>query len=330
MADLTTKYMGLSLNSPIIVGSCGLTSSLNKIKQIEKNGAGAVVLKSIFEEEILLDINKSMDEASKDSMLYYEYSESYDYLDLHIKKEKLSNYLQLIKDVKKEVLIPVIASINCVTDMEWTSFAKEIENAGADALELNLFFNPTGSQKKDNEQITLSIIEKIKKIVTIPVSVKLSSYYSSLGYTIQKIAESGIDGIVLFNRFYSVDFDIEKFNVINSNIFSSENEYVKPLRWIALLSDRVKCGLGASSGIHTSDAVVKQILAGANVVQIVSALYKKGIDYISTLNNELEKWMDIKGYQSVNQFRGKMSYKNVKNHEVFERMQFIKYYSGIE
>jgi dihydroorotate dehydrogenase (fumarate) len=329
MADLSTNYLGMNLKSPLIVGSCGLTSSIENVKLMEKNGAGAIVLKSIFEEEILLPLHKKSQDASKDKLLYYEYSETYDYLDVHTRNEELDNYLQHIREVKKEVLIPVIASINCVTDSEWTDFASKIQEAGADALELNLFFNPAGFQKKDVEKLSIQIVEKILKTVTIPVSVKLSSNYSNLGHTIQEISKTGIQGIVLFNRFFSVDFDLDKLTVVSSDIYSSTQDYTKSLRWIALLPDKIGCSIAASGGTHTSGAALKQILAGADAVQVVSILYKNGVDYLSILLKEMEEWIEEKGFNSVSQIRGMMSNKNVKNPEVFERMQFMKYYGGI-
>ena len=329
MADLSTNYLGMNLKSPLIMGSCGLTSSLENIKQMEKNGAGAIVLKSIFEEEILLSLDKNRKEASKDRLLYYDYSETYDYLDIHTRNEELENYLGFIREIKKEILIPVIASINCVTDTEWTDFALKIQEAGADALELNLFFNPAGFRKMDVEKMSVQIVKKILKTVSIPVSVKISSNYSNLGHTIQEISETGVQGIVLFNRFFSVDFDLDKLSVISSQIYSSPSDYTKPLRWIALLPDKIGCSIAASGGVHTGEATIKQILAGADAVQVVSVLYKNGIDHLSVLLNEMDKWIGEKGFNSVSQIRGMMSNKNVKNPEVFERMQFMKYYGGI-
>ena len=329
MADLSTNYLGMNLKSPLIVGSCGLTTSLENVKQMEKNGAGAIVLKSIFEEEILLTLDKKKKDASENSLLYYDYSETYDYLDIHSRNEELDNYLGFIREIKKELLIPVIASINCVTDTEWTDFALKIQEAGADALELNLFFNPAGFRKMDVEKLSVQIVKKILKTVSIPVSVKLSSNYSNLGHTIREINETGVHGIVLFNRFFSVDFDLDKLSVISSDIYSSPIDYTKSLRWIALLADKIGCSIAASGGIHNGETAIKLILAGADAVQTVSILYKNGIDHLSVLLNEMDKWIEEKGFNSVSQVKGMMGNKNIKNPEVFERMQFMKYYGGI-
>ncbi len=329
MADLSTQYLGLTLKSPIIVGSCGLTSSVENIRQMEASGAAAVVLKSIFEEEILLEADASLADAVKNKMMYTELSETLDYIDLHTKEENLGNYLKLIKQCKKETLIPIIASINCITDSEWTDFAVKIQEAGADALELNIFLNPTDSVDKDFEKMTFNIIKKVLKKVTIPVAVKLSNCFTNLSQTLTKISETGIAGLVLFNRFFSPDIDIDYFYVMPANKFSAPEEYVKPLRYMALLSDKVNCNLAASTGIHNGNALIKQILAGADAVQIVSTLYLNGIDYITTIVSDLEKWMQSKGYFSIGQFKGKMSYKNIPNPAIYERMQFMKHFSRI-
>jgi dihydroorotate dehydrogenase (fumarate) len=177
--------------------------------------------------------------------------------------------------------------------------------------------------------MSVQIVKKILKTVSIPVSVKLSSNYSNLGHTIQEISETGVQGIVLFNRFFSVDFDLDKLSVISSEIYSSPGDFTKSLRWIALLPDKTGCSIAASGGIHSGEAALKQILAGADAVQVVSVLYKNDIDHLSVLLNEMDKWIEEKGFNSVSQVKGMMSNKNVKNPEVFERMQFMKYYGGI-
>lgn len=327
--DLTTNYLGLNLKNPIVVGSCSLTSSVSEIKKLEKNGAGAVVLKSIFEEEILMDAESQLREAKENSFIYDQYSETLDYIDLHVKEERLSNYIQLIKNAKKEVLIPVIASINCVSTAEWTSFAKRIEEAGADALELNISLNPTDLEIRDFESTIKEIIQKVLAQVTIPVTVKINNSFTHMARTILDLSETGIAGLVLFNRAYAPDIDIDTFEAVQGRSFSSPNDYAEPLRWIALFSDKVNCSLAASSGIHTSDVIIKQILAGADVVQVVSALYEHGIEHIYVLLAELEKWMTEKGFSSLEQFKGKASNKNAGNPAVFERIQFMKHFAEI-
>lgn len=329
MADLKTTYMGLELKNPVIVGSCGLTSSIENIRQIEKKGAAAIVLKSVFEEEILVELTGKASKARNVSQYYPELSETIDYIDKHTKKENLKNYLKLVNQAKQESVIPVIASINCVTDGEWVDFASRIIEAGADAIELNIFLNPTDTDDKDFEKTTMKIIKKVLKHVSIPVSVKLSNCFTNLAQTLVKISETGISGMVLFNRYFCPDIDIDYFYLFAANKFSSPEEYVKPLRYISLLSDKVKCSLAACTGIHYGNSLIKQILAGADAVQIVSTLYLNGIEYIATILDDIEKWMQSKGYYNLSQFKGKMSYKNMPNPAVYERMQFMKHYARI-
>jgi dihydroorotate dehydrogenase (fumarate) len=329
MIDLTTKYLGLELKNPIIVGSCSLTSTLEDIIQLEQNGAAAVVLKSLFEEEILNEAATDLKEAVKSNLIYSQLSETLDYIDLHTKEKRLSAYLKLISDAKKKTLIPVIASINCITDSEWIDFASKIQDAGADGLELNIFLNPMDLVSKDYEKTTQRIIKKVLKAVSIPVSIKLSDCFTNLSNIILELSESGIAGMVLFNRFYTPDIDIYSLNIVSGKIHSCENEYTKPLRWIALLSDKIKCSIAASTGIHDGSAAVKQILAGADAVQIVSTIYLNGKKQINQILSEMEKWMFDKGIFSLRQFQGQASYKNASNPAVFERMQFMKYYGRI-
>ena len=330
MIDLSVKYLGLTLKNPIIVGSSDLSSSVGEIKKLESNGAAAIVLKSLFEEEILLEATIKAEEARLDQMFYSELSETLDYIDLHIKEDKLTKYLKLISDAKKEVLIPVIASINCITPYEWIDFTSKIQDTGADALELNIFLNPTDLSDKNFEQTYFDIIRKVIDKVKIPVSAKISPYFTKPGLMIKKISETGISGLVLFNRFFTPDIDINSFEVKSANKFSAETESYNVLRWVALMSNKVKCSLAASTGIHSGESVIKQILAGADAVQVVSVLYKKGPEHIIVMLKDIENWMNKKGYNYINQFKGKVSQESAKNTAAFERMQFMKYFSGIE
>jgi dihydroorotate dehydrogenase (fumarate) len=330
MADLTTNYMGLILKNPVIIGSSGLTSSIEKIKELEANGAGAIVLKSIFEEEILLDTKNHLDSAKDDSMIYSELSETLDYIDIHIKEDSLNNYLNLIKQCKKEVLIPVIGSINCVTASEWTSFAKKIENAGADALELNIFLNPTDNSDLDFEKAYHNIVSNVLKSIKIPVAVKFSQNFTKPFNFFTEMSKTGIKGMVLFNRFYLPDIDLEKMSMKEAEIFSTPGEFNQVLRWIGVLSGKVNCSLAASTGIHDSSAMIKQILAGADAVQIVSAIYKHGPKYINQMLSEMEKWMEEKGFNYIDQFKGQISMVQGDNPAAYERMQFMKYFGGIK
>ncbi len=329
MVDLTTQYMGLQLKNPLIVGSCNLTDSVDEIRLLEKHGAAAVVLKSIFEEDIIIEVDEKYKEATESSLIYSEKSESIDYMDVETREERLSNYLNLIKDIKKEVLIPVIASINCVSHAEWTGFASRIEKAGADAIELNIFLNPADMKENNFEAVALGIVEKVMKTVNIPVSVKLGNFFTNLGQTVIKLSQTGLAGMVLFNRFYSLDIDLDTCKVKSGHILSSPDEYLSVLRWMAILSGQVSCSLAASTGIHDGNAVIKQILAGADAVQIVSAIYLHGKEQIGTIISDVEKWMEKNGYLSVKQMKGKLSYKESTNPAEYERLQFMKNHGKI-
>ncbi len=332
MADLNTKYLGLTLRNPIVIGSSGLTNSVKDIVTLEQKGAGAVVLKSIFEEQILLEADWRMKKAEEDGLLYTEYSETLDYIDVHIKEKELTSYLDLIREAKSKVMIPVIASVNAISSLEWISFAKQIEEAGADALELNIFVMPFGFDKTctDNEQTYYNIVKKVKSIVNIPVSVKISPYFSNLGNVIMKLEENGADGVVLFNRFASPDIDINKLRVTSADVLSTPPEMANTLRWVAIMANRVNMNLAASTGVHDGEAVIKQLLAGATIAQVTSAIYKNGPEYISKIVNFLSDWMDDKGFNYVDQFRGRLSQASTENAEVYERMQFMRYFSEIK
>ncbi len=326
MEKLTCEYAGLKLNSPIIAGSCGLTSSVEHIKEMAENGAGAVVLKSIFEEEITNEFDKLLKENEKDD----GYNVNMDYFDFKIKQDNINNYLSLIKEAKNAVSIPVIASINCVSSHEWTYFAKKIEDAGADALELNVSIAPTDSSKSsaEKEKIYFDIINEITSKVNVPVIVKMSHYFTDLGGMIKKLSQTKIAGLVLFNRFFSPDIDINSNKVVPVNIFSTPNELPTSLRWIAIASETAECDLAASTGVHSGEAVIKQILAGAKAVQVASAMYQSGIGVIKEMTSVLEKYMDEKNYTDLDQFRGLMSYKKISNPALYERMQFMRYFGA--
>jgi dihydroorotate dehydrogenase (fumarate) len=325
MVDLTTNYLGLSLRNPIIVGSSGLTDSPEKVRRLEESGAGAVVLKSIFEEEITHEYEKLLSEEASGNYR----DEFLDYLDYRIKEQNIEKYVNLIRKVKEQVEIPVIASVNCASKHEWTSFAKVMENAGADALEVNLFVLPSNLDKsgEDNERLYFDVIDRLKATIGIPISLKISFYFSNLAQMIKRLSETGIAGLVLFNRFYSPDFDLDRMEVISTHVLSQPDELPVSLRWIAIMANRVSCDLAASTGVHSGEAVVKQLLAGANAVQVVSAIYNHGPEKIQNMLKDLKKWMNQNEYSTIDEFRGKLSQSNIGNPSVFERVQFMKYFS---
>ncbi len=328
MANLETTYMGLNLKNPIVVGSSGLTNSIENILEIEREGAGAVVLKSLFEEQINQVAHQTYDQG--DFTNYYP--EALDYIKNYSAENDVSIYLDLIKECKDKVNIPIIASINCMGDNEWTSFARKIEEAGADGLELNIFVMPSDPKKSsnDNEQVYFDIVNKVTSIISIPVSVKLSYYFSGLAKTMEMLSWTKIKSLVLFNRFFSPDIDINNFEIKSSNVFSTPGELAQSLRWVAMLSDKIDCEIASSTGVHNGEAAIKQLLAGAQVVQIASVLYKKGFKEIPAMIDKINEWMDSKGFSTLDDFRGKMSVKKAENPAAWERVQFMKYFSGIE
>jgi dihydroorotate dehydrogenase (fumarate) len=326
MANLSTQYLGLTLTSPIIAGSSGLTDNIDSLIGLEKNGAGAVVLKSLFEEEIIQEMQANLNKMNSDSFLYPETVDYYEYLDTP--KESPENYLDLVKEAKEKLKIPVIASINCISSGQWTVFPKRLQAAGADAIELNLFIMPNDFNRtsEQNEKVYFDIINEVKKQVTIPIVLKVSYYFSNLGSMLKKLSETGIKGLVLFNRFYNPDIDIDKIEVIPGHIISSPSDLALSLRWIAIMANRVNCDLSASTGISDSKAVIKQLLAGANTVQVASALYKNGPAVIKEMNKDLQSWMEQHKFSSIDEFRGKLSQTQSNNPAAFERVQFMKYF----
>jgi dihydroorotate dehydrogenase (fumarate) len=325
--DLSVNYLGFKLKNPIIIGSSGLTNSLDKIIKLEQNNASAIVLKSLFEEQICAEFDR------KSQTNEYQYTEAFDYLNSYNQNHSVDEYLQLIEDAKKAVDIPIIASINCVSDSNWISFAKKIEAAGADALELNIAILPSDSKfsSEQNEEIYFKILEKVHRAIAIPIAIKISSYSSGLAKFVQKLDWSQyVKGIVMFNRFYCPDIDINNMKIVPSAVFSTEEEITTSLRWVALLADKTICDIVASTGIHTGEGVIKQLLAGADAVQIVSAIYKHGPEYIKAILEEITTWMKENNFNSIDDFKGRLNSKNIKNPSSFERIQFMKYYGSIE
>lgn len=322
MSRLETTYLGLKLKNPVIVGSSGLTSSIDKIKEIEKKGAGAVVLKSLFEEQINYEAGSLAD--SSDS------PEALDYVKYYTKNNTVQEYLELIRKAKAEVEIPVIASINCVSAKDWVDFAKKIEQAGADALEVNVFILPNDRNASGDkyESIYFDLADKLKKILTIPFAFKLGSHFSNLVGFIQKLH---VPGVVLFNRFYAPDIDIDQMRFISSEVFSLPSDIRDSLRWVGIVSSKIaRIDIAASTGIHDGEAAIKQILAGAKTVQVCSTLYKNGIDQLQNIISDIETWMEKNGFEHIDEFRGKMSYHKIDDPLIYERSQFMKYFSSIQ
>lgn len=323
MATLKTTFAGLELKNPIIVSSSGLTDSAEKNKKFYEAGAGAIVLKSLFEEQIMQEADWQGDPNM--------YPEGSDYLVEYIRHYKLSEYLGLIKKTKEFCPdIPIIASINCYQDAEWTDFAKEIEAAGADAIEINILALQTDVQYAYGtfEQRHIDILRHVKKGTHIPVIMKLGTNLSNPIALIDQLYANGAAAVVLFNRFYQPDINIDQLKHTAGNVFSSEADLPNSLRWIGIASAAVdKLDYAASGGIHTPEAVVKAILAGASAVEVCSAFYQGTYDLIGEFNTFLKNWMDNKGMKNIAQFKGMLNIKDLKGINTFERTQFMKYFS---
>jgi dihydroorotate dehydrogenase (fumarate) len=324
MIDLQTKFAGLTLKNPFIAASSGLTNSLSKIKELDKAGIGAVVLKSLFEEQIENHTEK-LTQIS-------DYPEAADYINAYIEMNHVEKYLDLIRSVKAECSIPVVASINAYKLTRWTDFAKSIEAAGADAIELNVFLLNAGEFGDTYlEDSYLSIVKQLKKTVKIPIVVKMAKYFGNLPGLVSKMKALGADGIVLFNRFYQLDIDINKMEITAGTVFSNPADFHDTLRWTAIVSGRVKdLDIACSTGVHSWEDAVKGILAGASGIQLCSVLYEQGVDVISNMITCLEEWMVQNNYERISDFKGKLNYANIASPSLYERVLFMKYFSNYQ
>jgi dihydroorotate dehydrogenase (fumarate) len=323
MANLNTTYAGLKLRNPFIISSSGITSSVERIRKLDTLGAGAIVLKSLFEEQIRFESGELMKSS--------DYPEAADYIERYNKENSIGEYLQLIVEAKKAVTIPVIASINCVSASEWMSFAGRIEEAGADALEVNVYILPTDKDKSsaDFEKVYFDLVAGLKEKISIPLIIKLGSNFTNLTSMVNQLYFRKADAVVLFNRFYAPDIDLEEMKMGSAEVLSSSVEIRNTLRWIGIISGTIpEMNLAGSTGIHSGEAVIKMLLAGATAVQICSALYKNGLEYLTEMIDKLESWMLDHNYKSIDEFRGMMNYANLKDPASYERSQFMKYFSS--
>lgn len=323
MTDLSTTYMGLSLKNPVIASSSGLTSSVEGVTRLAEAGAGAVVLKSIFEEQIIGDTFGAA-KASGTDVGYYREAE--EYLARYGREEAVESYLELIRKSKAAVSVPVLASVHCVSAGGWTDFAVRAEDAGADALELNVFVLPADPLRNaaQNEEVYFDIASSVTRKVKIPVALKVGPYLSGLAQTLIQLSRTGIRGLVLFNRAFPIDFDLDTMKLAPGVVYSSPAEMHLPLRWISILAGRVRCELAAGTGVHDGAGVVKMLLAGASAVQVCSTLYQNGPEHLGTIVREVGEWMERKDLERIAQFRGSLSQKHVENPAAYERVQFMK------
>ncbi len=326
MADLSTTYMGLHLSNPVIVASSSLTSSVDGVKRCEDAGAGAVILKSLFEEQITFDTERMVG-----GLDYNAYTDAYDMFASSGKDYYLNEYLTLVEKAKKSVSMPVIPSINCVSSGNWIEYAERFQNVGADALELNVFILPSNPDTDGEtiEKAYFDILKKVKNHVKIPVAMKIGYHFSAMGKFIKQLSREGADGLVLFNRFYKIDIDTKTMKLKPSPILSNPVEMALSLQWVALMSGEVDADISAATGIHNGDAVVKQLLAGAKSVQLCSVLMNEGIDTLTEIRDYLSNWMDGKGFETIDAFRGKLSQSSSEHPESYERSQYVKALVGI-
>ncbi len=322
--DLSTTYMGLKLKNPIVPSASPLSRDINTIKALEDAGASAIVLYSLFEEQITheaMELNYLTTQGSEsyaEAVTYFPEPNEY-----HSGPDE---YLEHLQKAKRAVNIPVIASLNGVTTGGWLEYAKKIEQAGADGLELNVYYLPTDSKKTgvDIENLYLDILKIVRSEVKIPVAVKLSPFFSSMANIAKKLDDNGANALVLFNRFYQPDIDLETLDVV-PNIFLSTPQAMRvPLRWVAILYGKIKADIAATSGIHTSEDVLKMLMVGANVTMMCSALLENGPKHITNVVNDLQRWMEEHEYESVKQMIGSMSHKSVKEPAAFERANYMK------
>ena len=259
------------------------------------------------------------------------YPEADDYISYYTKSNSVDEYLSLIKTAKKNLAIPVIPSINCFSSKGWTDFARNIADSGADALEINVFFMPLDRKRSsaDSEKIYFELIEKLKATISIPIAIKIGYRFSNILYMIDQFYMRGIEGVVMFNRFYEPDIDVNKMEIVPASVFSNASERRNVLRWIAMASAQdIKIDISASTGVHSGDDAIRYLLAGADSVQVCSVLYQKGIPFLKTLNQKIIEWMDKNSFKSISDFKGKLNWVNYNKPVVFERTQFMKYFSS--
>jgi dihydroorotate dehydrogenase (fumarate) len=322
MPNLQVDYMGLKLTSPVVVASSGITQTVESIVKCAKAGAGAIVLKSLFEEQISAEVEHEI-EQDADSLYL---PEADDYVRNYTSANAIGKYLTLISQAKKSVDIPVIASIHCVSANHWTSFAKDVEKAGADGIELNIFIPPYNRKvkAKELEKRYLDIVSAVKANTSLPISLKIGYYFTNIYASLHAFSKSGIKGLVLFNRFLHPDIDVETLEITHGSVLSTPDEAPEVLRWIGLLSPELKVDMAATTGIHQAPDAIKMILAGAKVVQLCSTIMKNGTEQITKINNEIKEWMQRKEFSTVKEFQGLMAKDNKEMGPSFERVQYMK------
>jgi dihydroorotate dehydrogenase (fumarate) len=326
--DLTTRYLGLLLKSPLVAGASPLTGELDNIRRLEDLGAGAVVLPSIFEEQIEQEqeLIEHMDAIGRDS-----YSEALTYFPAAASFQiGRGRYLEVLHQAATATDIPIVASLNGITDHGWISYAREMEQAGAHALELNIYFIPDDPDTSGHEveRRYLTILKAVKQAVTIPVAVKLNPYFSAIGRMITELVDAGADGLVLFNRFYEPDIDLAELKWLPNLDLSTATEIRLPLLWIGVMSGRIRASLAASTGVESIDEVIKYLLAGADVVMTSSALLRHGIGYLRVMRDGLKSWLVARNLETLEPIRGRLSRRSITDPVAFARANYIRILQG--
>jgi dihydroorotate dehydrogenase (fumarate) len=328
MIDLTTKYLGFTLKNPLVVSASPLSADVGNIRRMEDAGAAAVVLPSLFEEQIRVESN-TLDhflwqgtESFAESLTYIPNMEGY--------KLGPDGYLEHLRAAKQAVKIPIIGSLNGTSTGGWVGYAKKIEEAGADALELNIYFIPTDAEMSGGqvEQMYVDLVSQVKASVHIPVAVKIGPYFSSLPNIAKRLDHAGANALVLFNRFYQPDFDLESLEVVPNLLLSTPHELLLRLNWVAVLYGKISADLAITGGVHTGQDVLKSMMAGARVAMMTSALLRNGIGHLATVQTELLKWMEEHEYESIYQMQGSMSQRAVADPSAFQRANYVKVLSS--
>ena len=324
MATTEVKYLGLDLKSPVVVSSCSLTADVDKVKEMQRAGAGAVVMKSLFEEQIRGEV-EFMASAG------HSYPEMDDYLHAYIRSNSIAQYTEKVKALKQAVTIPVIASINCYSPGEWVEYARQIEAAGADALEVNLYDMATDPKTSPAsiEEGYISVVRSIVSELRIPVAVKIGQHFTGIVNFADRLVSCGAKGVVIFNRFFRPDIDIDNFRLVPAAPLSHEGEYGEVLRWTAILSSAVKTDIAATTGIHTPETAIKMILAGASAVQVCSVIYQKGAGVIAAFNDRIQKFVEDNNVENLSQIRGRLNYSTIADPAMYERVQFMKTFGSL-
>lgn len=324
MTDLSTTYLGLKLKNPIVASASPLSKKLDRARRLEEAGVAAIVMYSLFEEQIIqesLELDHNLSRGTE------SYPEALSYLPdggmYGISPEK---YLNQVTGLKRALQIPVIGSLNGVSKGGWTNYARKIQEAGADALELNLYNIPTDLETRSNdiEDVQVDLVAEVKSAITIPLAVKISAFVTSIPNFVKRLVEAGADGVVLFNRFYQPDFDLEELEILHSLDLSMPAEMRLPLRWISILNGKINTDFALTSGVHSHTDVVKAMMAGAKVAMMASNLLHNGEQVVGPMLNELETWMKDHEYESIEQMQGSMSQNSVKEPAAFERANYMK------